>query len=76
MTTKDITNDQIERLAAEAAEAGDIRGSAIACRAIGRDCSDHDLTPAERACVEAMTTAECRLECEWRIRDAQAQIDD
>jgi hypothetical protein len=62
-----ITDDQIERLAAEAAEAGDIMGSAIACRAIGRDYSEHDLTPDELARVESMTTDECRLRCEQQI---------
>jgi hypothetical protein len=67
MTINDITDDHIKRLAAEAAEAGDIMGSAIACRAIGRDYGDHDLTPSELVHVESMTADECRLRCERQI---------
>jgi hypothetical protein len=48
-------------------------GSAIACRAIGRDYSEHDLTPDELARVESMTADECRLRCEQQISCTQSE---
>lgn len=55
-----ITAKQIQSLATESAQAGDILMSAICMRALDRDYDRHDLTDAERARVDAMTIEQAR----------------
>ena len=64
----------IERRGMAAAESGDIEGAAICAKALGHCYEGHDLTPAERARVDAMTVEQCRQRVAGWAADALEQI--
>jgi ferredoxin len=66
----------IKRRGMAAAESGDIEGAAICVKAIGHCYERYDLTPAERARVDAMTVEQCRRCVAAWASGAAAQIDE
>lgn len=66
----------IERHGIAAAESGDIEAAAICAKAIGHCHEGHDLTPDERARVDAMSVEQCRRRVADWAADAAAQIDE
>jgi hypothetical protein len=56
------TSERVTKMADEAAQHGDIFGSALCAKAIGSDYSQYALTPQERAKVDAMSQTEAMQE--------------
>lgn len=69
----DVTDDQIEALAGEAAAAGDLAQVAICQVALGRSRGHLAVTDHEWAEAVALGRDECRDECAEVIADAAAQ---